>query len=646
MRRRDFLAGGLSIAGALATRSAQAQPVKRAAVVIGVDKVGDLPRLNAAASGARAVADWLQAEGFEVKRFIDGQKPVVVGDIKPAIRELVSRGTLEQLVVYFAGHGFIGLSSEFWLLSGARQDGDEAISLTEAREASRNFGIPNVVFISDACRSLADSLQTRNVKGALIFPNTPPVGQVTTEVDKFLATRIGDFAWEVPVANSVRDFQGIYTTCFLDAFRSPYQTMVQVVDGRPVVPNRRLRLYLAQEVPKRAQAAGIQLRQNPDAEICSDEPTYIAHVTTTARTADSTPAPTIADVASSAVGEGLGGGTPQAGNSAVRALASASGYEAASNRIAQARGLPAQLGARAGFVISGQNVKSVTAKPGIGKGVSNSTGGPPSALVEVDVSNARAASVALRFADGSGTVVAALDYYVGTVVVDQGRVTSVSYVPSRQSPMWSAYNSEANRLEQLRAAVATAARFGVFRIEGPRNVRSQTGRQLADRIRMLKGIDPTLGLYAAYAYADAGLVDGVRSVRGYMWNDLGGVDLFDVLMLTGEMSGKPAGNTGGPYPFCPMLSQGWGLLRVRDVRLPERIVALREHLRVSLWTTFDSEGMQTVEDVLRAGQVSQHDCSTRPPEMGVHHRSRGARVRPSDVRRRCPRQEASPCPWP
>jgi hypothetical protein len=170
--------------------------------------------------------------------------------------------------------------------------------------------------------------------------------------------------------------------------------------------------------------------------------------------------------------------------------------------------------------------------------------------------------------------------------------------------MRSAYDSEAARLERLRASVGAAARLGVFRIEGPTDLRRKTGRELAGRIRMLKGIDPTLGLYAAYAYADAGLLGDVRSVRGYMKNDLGGIDLFDVLMLTGEMSGKPPGNARGPYPFCPMLSQGWELLRVRDVRLPERIAALREHLRPSLWTTIDSEGMQTVEDVLRAGQVS------------------------------------------
>jgi hypothetical protein len=317
----------------------------------------------------------------------------------------------------------------------------------------------------------------------------------------------------------------------------------------------------------------------------------------------------LADVASSAVGTAVAGGSPQAPGpdprSAIKALAVASGYDAASNVIVQARGLPAQLAARAGFVVSGQQVRSVTVRPNIRTSFQNaSSAGRPSALVDVDVRGVRAASVALRFADGSGTVVAALDEYVGTVVVDQGRVTNVSYEPSVQSPMRSAYDSEAARLERLRASVGAAARLGVFRIEGPTDLRRKTGRELAGRIRMLKGIDPTLGIYAAYAYADAGLLGDVRSVRGYMKNDLGGIDLFDVLMLTGEMSGKPPGNARGPYPFCPMLSQGWELLRVRDVRLPQRIAALREHLRPSLWTTIDSEGMQTVEDVLRAGQVS------------------------------------------
>src|SRR5262249_2322918 len=156
------------------------------------------------------------------------------------------------------------------------------------------------------------------------------------------------------------------------------------------------------------------------------------------------------------------------------------------------------------------------------------------------------------------------------------------------------YESEAKRLDQLHATVATAARFGVFRIEGPKSVRDSAAAQMADRIRMLKGIDPTLGIYAAYAYADAGLTEKVRSVRGFMRGDLG-VDIFAVAMLSGELTGRAPADARGSYPFCPMLSQGWALLRVNDVRLQESILPARDHLRPSLWTTFDKEGMQIVE---------------------------------------------------
>ena len=105
MRRRDFLAMAVTTAGLLAVRPVLAKSggqKQRAAVVIGVNKAGQLPVLNAAVSGARTVANWLEAEGFEVKLLVDDGKPVRVSEIFDVIEEFVGRGTLDQLVVYFS----------------------------------------------------------------------------------------------------------------------------------------------------------------------------------------------------------------------------------------------------------------------------------------------------------------------------------------------------------------------------------------------------------------------------------------------------------------------------------------------------------------------------------------------------------------
>jgi Caspase domain len=144
MRRRDVLALGASLVGTLAARGVLAQPqaaLVRGAVVIGVDQAGDLAPLRAAVSGARKFADWLEAEEFEVKRFFDDSGPVAIGDIKSAVKEFVGRATLDQLVVYFAGHGCLINRSERWLLSDAPDDPDAAISFAESYDFAQQAQI-------------------------------------------------------------------------------------------------------------------------------------------------------------------------------------------------------------------------------------------------------------------------------------------------------------------------------------------------------------------------------------------------------------------------------------------------------------------------------------------------------------------------
>jgi hypothetical protein len=613
MDRRHFLTAALTTAALWRSRPARSQDgvVTRGAVVIGVDRAGNLTPLKAARSGADAVAAWLRAEGFDVKLFTDRDAAVTTSSLFNAVNAYVEAGTLDQLVIYFAGHGFIsGSLSEFWMLSGAPQNPNEAVSLTESCRYAEESGIPNVVFISDACRSRADSLGTQRLQGGVLFPATTNPRTVS-DVDQFLAARIGTAAYEVAPAADPSAAQGIFTGCFLEAFKNPYPGMIHTVDGKQVVPNRRLKGYLTSEVPKKAQALSVAYNQMPDSRVLSDEPTYIAHVSSAGRTPAPTESVSMSEVASAQIwtprGPGIdhsdGHPSPPRFTPALRTLSATSGFDAAKLKIEQSRSLPAELPKSCGFMVSGQSLRTVTHRPEVKAKFSNSLDSRGrSAFVNVDLGGLPSASIALRFENGTGTVLAALRNFAGNVLVGKSGVSNVSYVPARESPLRQVYERESAKLEELRATVATAAQYGVFRFDGPKHVRTQTASAMADRIRLLKGIDPTLGLYAAYAYDDAALRDKVQSVE-YAMRDTLDVNLCDVAMLSGTLARKSISDSRSFVPFCPMLSQGWGLLRVKKVQLAESIAAAGNHLNVSLWNSLSSKGMDLVEHAIRSGEV-------------------------------------------
>jgi hypothetical protein len=211
--------------------------------------------------------------------------------------------------------------------------------------------------------------------------------------------------------------------------------------------------------------------------------------------------------------------------------------------------------------------------------------------------DALAGSLLIRFAEGTGTVLPWLRDFVGHVFVKDGLVTNVNYVPSTGSARWRDYERVKPQLEALRAAVATAAGLGVFRIE-----RADAGR-FADKIRGLKGVDPTLGVYAAYAYAGAGLKNDVGR---YMRRDLR-VDLFDVAMLDRrgvKRVARPKPTGTAIVPFCPILWQGWALMPVRDASVPAVVRRAQQWLLPSLWTTFAPEGVNLLRDAISKGRLS------------------------------------------
>ena len=172
-------------------------------------------------------------------------------------------------------------------------------------------------------------------------------------------------------------------------------------------------------------------------------------------------------------------------------------------------------------------------------------------------------------------------------------------------------------MNDLRARVATAARLGRLDIE------PEGAAEFADTIRQLKAFDPTLGVYAAYAYAEIGALKDIRSVRDYMRNDIQ-ADLYDVALLATRGDPRAVGDRPAwPIaPSCPMLSQGWSYAAGYNVRWHPLIESATR--LPSLWTTFDRPSIDRIAAAIRNGELDD------APESGFGPRS-GSRRRRADA---------------
>lgn len=226
------------------------------------------------------------------------------------------------------------------------------------------------------------------------------------------------------------------------------------------------------------------------------------------------------------------------------------GFAATRDLILTARG-PNVFKHGTGICIFGTHLRTATTKNMTAQILRNGDGSSEAAIVQIDPRGQRQDGVALEFEDGSGTIIAVLQGYVANIMVESGNVISVSYSPAKRGDQLATSQPNKSRADQIRALVATSAKFGVFRIDGPPEISRKNAEQLAKAIRVEEPVDPTLAIYATYAYADAGLYEQMRSLHEIMKSRLG-IDLFDVAMLSGALSA--GGSVEAQVPFCPMLS--------------------------------------------------------------------------------------------
>lgn len=80
--------------------------------------------------------------------------------------------TVQQLIVYFSGHGVNMSRGELWLLTGAPDDPNAAVNIARSVELARTCGIRHVAMVSDACRTAAEGIQAQSVRGPRSSPTS------------------------------------------------------------------------------------------------------------------------------------------------------------------------------------------------------------------------------------------------------------------------------------------------------------------------------------------------------------------------------------------------------------------------------------------------------------------------------------------
>jgi hypothetical protein len=613
----------------------------KAAIVIGVNKTGDLPVLRDAAAGAGRVANWLTSEGYQTEALLDEKTPgtrtpVRAHDIFSAVAAALEPGTCEQLVIYFSGHGYLNDGSEHWLLSDAPANPNEAVSVEENIQLARDCGVPNVIFVSDACRSTPQSIKADRVRGTLIFPNTGVSATARADIDRFFACLPGDPAYEVAVDKSSGVYSALFTHCLQDAYLDTPKAATLNIGGVEVLANRSLKKLLPGLVEARANKLLATLFQKPDAIIESEPEIYLGRVRRS-------PLPRLTLPNAEEDGWPLSFGVDSAfelrraprkrsarpsqktssqtslrshGNvliaEALGVTADSALRQQANPELQDAIAIASQLAGvdrfetHCGLGVRGADVVEV-----LGLGCTAEFVNPGTAaedrLVRVwpvpqGHPSPFSRTVLLRFDGGDCTAIPALEGYIATIVVNRegggdgptDGIVQVAYTPSQNDYRFVEFQAHRAQIESLRALIAGLARKGVLHLG------KDVAPAFASKTRAYKEYDPTLGIYAAYAYNDAGLIEDIRSVAGFMRQNLGNAMVYDIALLLRQAKTKAYQNL---YPCCPMLSQGWALLRVLGGDLPAAVREASHHRRASLWTTFKSPGADILFSAARNGEL-------------------------------------------
>jgi hypothetical protein len=585
--------------------------MERAAILIGVNRTGDLAPLNAAASGAQKMAGWAEAQGFPLEgiRLLtdDDGRRVTVRAIKDAIRSFTEIKTVRQLIIYFAGHGIWSHGSEYWLLSDSPGDPNEAVNIMKSQDYARIGVFEHVIFISDACRTAAGERRLQ-IEGSSIFPNPEIPARPERSVDLFFACGFDSPATEVGTPGQPETWRSVYTEVLYDCLSGHYPFVLTAEEhrGRPAasVRTQNLKPFLTQQVPAAMIVEG-GLVTVPDARVTSPYESWVSilcpppaeftgnrgFMKTASRAIVRETAEALKAVAvalydpeilpmkrmpraeiklTDSIGESAFPPPPPVTRDA--------------NRIVRFERQTIDGNAACGFYIEG-------AALGGARSMSHRAQVIGFTANVVEVTTATTENVVLRFKNGSGTVLPAIPGFVATVMLERGSILAVSW--RRPGEV------EKPQVQELRAIIASLSQRGAFQLDARLVDGRQEAELLAEKIRDEKTTDPSMAIYAAYAFYDLNLNLKITRMAEFLAARIP-VAFFDFALLTRDLrKNDQSGTLSIRRPFFPLLSRGWPLLEPKD--LPEGLQELSRHSLESHWTLFDGEGLDLIDEAVERG---------------------------------------------
>lgn len=599
----------------------------RAGIFIGVEHCQGLPRLHDACAGARNMHKWALAQGIadvaRARLITDkGNHKVTFDEIFDAVNEIVRSASVDQLIVYFAGHGVLINRNEHWLLSDAPERANAAVNVSGSVDLARYCGIRHVVFISDACRTAAQDVQTQAVRGLEIFPNLLGVDRARP-VDQFFACLLGRPAAElINPEESAVGYRAIYTSALLDGLLGDVPQILQAsgdpTDPRLYVYPSPLSSYLEEEVPRRIRKAGLHYRysQEPEALIMvngswmsrighSPQQSYPGPLSELPQKPPeppqvlrgSTPA-AIIDSALPRITEPLLGGRLDTAGTLTPAAAQAYQPPASAlvREVLKADRVPEHMERAVFDVMTPFGPRDVPTGCGVkvrGADIADCSAGSMSSrqlsttVAEIELDGRAAGTAAVQFADGAGTLLPVFDGYMTALTFRDGELADVGFepVPGRYS------GDDAARA--ARALLAAGAQEGRLAL-GEASTRLLTRMCESD----LGTSDPAFLLYAAWALHDRQTEEQVVARQAAAMAELLGAALFDLVLL--GWPGRERAPALRTVPFTPLLGRGWALLRARGYILPPEADGIEETMLDSTWALYSAVGFDQLRKLASA----------------------------------------------